>query len=120
MNNFFCLLFKFLSVIFHNHVIYILFILEKNKSALENENAEIAADLQRVSQLKADMDRKARNLEQQLSEANAVRMAQDENLGKLESSCAKYQKECEQLNQAIEEVEGKAGNLEVSFVSIQN
>jgi len=86
--------------------------LEKNKLALENENAEIAADLVRVSQLKTEVERKARNFEQQLNEANAVRMAQDENLSKLESSCAKYQKECEQLNAQIEEVEGKAGNLD--------
>ncbi|XP_065659055.1 myosin-10 [Hydra vulgaris] len=86
--------------------------LEKNKTALENENAEIAADLQRVSLLKQESDRKAKNFEAQLSEANAIRMGQEEMISKLDGQCAKLTKECDSLNQQIDEVESKAANLE--------
>ena len=86
---------------------------EKNKTALENENAEIASDLQRISQLKQDSERKTRNLEQQLNEGNAVRAAQDEKISKLEGSTNKLQKECDQLTNQIEEIETKAAGLEV-------
>ena len=80
---------------------------------MENENAEIASDLQRVSQQKQDLERKAKNFETQLNEANIVRATQDGSLEKLESTCSKLQHECDTLNQQIEEVESKAGNLEV-------
>ena len=72
--------------------------------------------MQRISQLKQDSERKARNLEQQLNEGNAVRAAQDEKISKLESSTNKLQKECDQLTNQIEEIETKAANLDVSIL----
>ena len=71
--------------------------------------------MQRISQLKQDSERKARNLEQQLNEGNAVRATQDEKISKLENSTNKLQKECDQLNNQIEEIESKAANLDVSI-----
>lgn len=82
---------------------------------MENENAEIAADLQRVSQLKAEVERKAKNFETQLNEANAVRHSQQDSIAKMEGTCTKLQRECDTLNSQLEEIETKAANLEVCF-----
>lgn len=86
--------------------------LEKNKGALESENSEIMQDLNRISQQKQDIERKAKNLETQLNESNAMRMGQEENISKLDQNLQKAQRECDALNQQLEEVETKAAGLE--------
>ena len=84
---------------------------------MESENAEIMQDLQRISQQKQDLERKGKNFETQLTEANAVRVSQEDNITKLDSSLQKAQRECETLNQQLEEIESKAAALDVSRAS---
>ena len=47
--------------------------LEKNKNSLESENAELASDLQRVSSMKADAEKKNKSLDNQVNELTMIR-----------------------------------------------
>jgi myosin protein heavy chain len=85
---------------------------EKAKGQLENENAELTEDLQRVSQQKQEGDRKNKNMEAQLNELTATRLSQDDQLTKLEATLTKSLKECDNLNQQLEDIEAKAAAVE--------
>jgi len=95
-------------------------VLEKNKGSLESENAEIMADLTRISQQKQDIERKAKNIEAQLAESNAIRMGNEENISKLDQNLQKAQRECDTLNQQLEEIETKAGALERAKIAAES
>ena len=94
---------------------YFLRLIEKTKGTLESENAEITADLQRISQQKQEGERKMKNMEAQLNELNATRLTQDDTLTRLDANLQKAQRECDNLNQQLEEIEGKAATLEVGL-----
>ncbi|XP_065065923.1 myosin-10-like isoform X1 [Rhopilema esculentum] len=86
--------------------------LEKNKTILEEENAELAQELQRVTGGKSESERKAKSLEQQLNEANTARFTNEESIQRLEGQAAKSAREVDNLNAQLEEVESRCSNIE--------
>jgi len=86
--------------------------LEKAKVALESDGSEMAGDIQKLSQQKADVDRKVKNYEAQLAEAQSVRQNQEGEISKLDTHCSKLTRECDNLNNQIEEVETKFASSE--------
>ena len=103
--------------IFFLFTYFCVFLTEKTKTHLESENSEITADLQRITQQKQEGDRKIKNMESQLTELSATRVTQDETLTRVDANLQKAQRECDNLNQQLEEIETKAASLEVRSLS---
>ena len=81
--------------------------LEKNKATMDGEQAEMAADIQKLGQQKSELERKNKNYEAQLSEANTERKNLGDHVSTLTVNLSKAQKEVDNLNVNIEDLEGR-------------